>query len=95
MAASGHGMGSEEHSALLQIVSRGQIVSVYVVVYQGLSLGQGFSYFLWIQESIMMNMLSVGGLLDIHVGIKKVLEHVWLEFRHKVGFDNTYFVETK
>ena len=43
----------------------------------------------------MMNMLSVGGLLDIHVGIKKVLEHVWLEFRHKVGFDNTYFVETK
>ena len=26
MAASGHGMGSEEHSALLQIVSRGQIV---------------------------------------------------------------------
>lgn len=54
-----------------------------------------FSYFPWIQESIMMNMLSVRGLLDIHVGIKKVLEHVWLEFRHKVGFDNRCVAETK
>lgn len=43
----------------------------------------------------MMNMLSVRGLLDIHVGIKKVLEHVWLEFRHKIGIDTRYFVETK
>ena len=50
---------------------------------------------IFIQESIMMNMLSVGGLLDIHVGIKKVLEHVWLEFRHKIGIDSRYFVETK
>ena len=54
-----------------------------------------FYYIPWIQESIMMNMLSVGGLLDIHVGIKKVLEHVWLEFRPKVGFDNRCVVETK